>query len=117
MNGLTYLLTGDIDLYNEEVLLREYNDLHCDILKLAHHGSDTASGDAFLERTRPLLAVVSAGLNNYYGHPHPAVMQRLQDWHIASLNTAENGDIRILCLPHVNLLVTADKKTGILLPG
>ena len=117
MNGLTYLLTGDIDLYTEEVLLREYDDLHCDILKLAHHGSDTASGDAFLERTRPLLAVVSAGLNNYYGHPHPSVIQRLKDWHIDCLNTAVNGDIRILCLPHVNLLITADKKTGILLPG
>lgn len=48
-----------------------------DVLKVAHHGSRTASAEPFLARCRPTWAVVSVGAGNAYGHPHPEVMARL----------------------------------------
>jgi len=39
------------------------------LLKAAHHGSDDAVTEAFLERARPEVVVISVG-DNAYGHPH-----------------------------------------------
>ena len=48
-----------------------------DFLKVAHHGSRTATTQAFLDAVRPKVAVVSAGTGNPYGHPAPATLERL----------------------------------------
>jgi competence protein ComEC len=47
------------------------------ILKVAHHGSRSSSGEAFLSRVRPRNAVISCGRRNAFGHPHPASLARL----------------------------------------
>jgi competence protein ComEC len=48
-----------------------------EILKVAHHGSADAGLPALLERTRPSVAVISAGEHNEYGHPRPSTLAAL----------------------------------------
>ena len=53
--------------------------LDVDVLKAGHHGSNSSTHQALLRATTPYMAVISAGEDNRYGHPHPAVLQRLID--------------------------------------
>ena len=50
-----------------------------EVLLVSHHGSNTASDSGFLEMVQPRTAVVSAGVNNRYGHPHKEVLKRFKD--------------------------------------
>ena len=47
------------------------------ILKVAHHGSRFSTDSSFLAAAHPDIAVISAGKNNSYGHPHEETLQRL----------------------------------------
>ena len=108
LNGLTYLCMGDCDRKAEETMIRNYTNLHCDVLKLSHHGSDTGSCDDFLDQVQPRLGIISSGPYSIYHHPSPDTIQRLLKRHIPYLDTKVEGDITILCLPfHLNLLITS----------
>lgn len=48
-----------------------------DVLKVAHHGSNTSTNAEFLALTDPEIAIVSVGNDNDHFHPHPSVMDRL----------------------------------------
>lgn len=87
------LLTGDLTPSGEERLLGS-NLADYDILKVAHHGSASVSSSAFLARCRPELAVISVGLNAY-GHPSPAVLERLQQAGAAVLRTDQVGAVAL----------------------
>jgi competence protein ComEC len=95
--GRRVLLTGDIEAAAERELLKRYPDVlaDVDILKVAHHGSRTSSTPAWLDHTRPSLALLSAGLENRYGHPAPEVVQQLEERGIRTLRTDEHGLVRI----------------------
>ncbi len=78
--GETVLLfMGDAERAAEQALLDAYGSeaLGCDFLKVGHHGSNTASGEAFLQAASPLVAAISCGANNEFGFPHADVMERL----------------------------------------
>ena len=68
-------------------------DLQADVLRVAHHGSDTASTAEFLRAVRPEWAIISVGKDNGYGHPHPAVVARLKKAGSRVLRTDEMGTI------------------------
>jgi len=87
------ILTGDIEKKVEN-LLGENSDLRADILKTAHHGGKTSTGEGFLNAVSPEAAVVSVGKDNRYGHPSREVLDRLGN--IAVYRTDEEGDIKIL---------------------
>ncbi len=86
-----WLFTGDLEEGGEQRLMANYPDLETDVLKLGHHGSKTSSTEAFLEKINPKIAVISAGKNNRYNHPHQEVMERLQQ--IFVLRTDKQGMI------------------------
>ena len=65
-----------------------------DLLKVAHHGSKTASSKEFLEHTSPEYAVISVGENNSYNHPSDEVLYRLKSCDAKILRTDKLGDIR-----------------------
>jgi competence protein ComEC len=69
------LLMGDAEEETEEQLQRSIPDI--DILKVGHHGSLTSSSWNFLQQVRPEISLISAGRDNSYGHPHPIVIERL----------------------------------------
>lgn len=73
------LLTGDIDRLIEARLVRTAADaLQADIMTVPHHGSASSSSPAFVQATRPQLALVSAGQGNRFGHPRQEVLARWQ---------------------------------------
>lgn len=76
LNSFSILFTGDIGLVTEAELTALYN-LESDILKVGHHGSDTSSGKEFINAVEPEIALISAGVNNRYGHPHSSVIENL----------------------------------------
>jgi len=91
----TLLLTGDIESRSERALLASGEDLHCDALKVAHHGSRTSSTEEFVGATRPTLAVVSVGRDSPYGHPHAEVLARWRAAGAQVLTTAESGMVTV----------------------
>ena len=74
---ITYLLTADIEAPAESRLARNPDNLKSTVLKVGHHGSRSSTTASFLEKVSPSLAVVSAGADNRYGHPHREVIDRL----------------------------------------
>lgn len=86
------LFTGDIEKEVESVLVREA-DIEADILKVGHHGSYTSTSQKFLEEVSPRYAVISVGLGNSHGHPHDAVVKRLDASGARTYRTDRNGNI------------------------
>lgn len=72
-----WLFTGDMEEEGERDLLHHYPNLKVGVLKVGHHGSKTSSTDSFLGAIRPEVAIISAGRNNRFGHPHQEVLERL----------------------------------------
>ncbi len=66
-----------------------------DVLKVAHHGSDDAGLAALLDRSRPRLAVISAGAGNSYGHPTAATLATLAGHGVRTLRTDLDGSVTI----------------------
>ncbi|MDP2599716.1 MAG: MBL fold metallo-hydrolase [Deltaproteobacteria bacterium] len=66
-----------------------------DIMKVSHHGSHTSSNPAFLEILKPEAAIISAGAQNDFFHPHPSVVARYQKAGI-ELHQTKNGSICIV---------------------
>lgn len=76
--GKEILFTGDIGFEEEKQMVSENTVPDVDILKVSHHGSRYASSSDFLVRAKPELSVISAGKYNYYGHPSPKTLERLE---------------------------------------
>ena len=87
-----FLLTGDAEDDVDPILLARGLPA-VDMLKVAHHGSATASSDELLATVRPSVAVVSVGAGNTYGHPAPSTMARLRDHARTVLRTDQVGTV------------------------
>ena len=79
LGGITWLFTGDLEEEGEKGLVATYPDLRADVLKVAHHGSNTSSITPFLSAVQPNIAIISVGERNRYGHPHKEVIERFGD--------------------------------------
>jgi competence protein ComEC len=78
-HGRAVLFVGDAEEAEERHLLTTAGDhLRADLLKVGHHGSRTSSSAPFLDRVQPQLAVISCGIRNRFGHPHPVTLGRLE---------------------------------------
>ncbi len=91
------LLSGDIEKAAETHIMQADNRelRNIDVLIAAHHGSKTSSSKAFLEVTKPQLALISAGYLNRFKHPHEKVIERYAAMGIPVMNTANSGWIKI----------------------
>ena len=85
------LFTGDMSQQVETKLLPLFGDI--DVLKVSHHGSDTASCAEFLSVVKPEYAVISYGLDNAYHHPAVETLQRLFDVGATVYGTGKSGSI------------------------
>lgn len=89
-----FMLTGDAPKATEEYLaILDGEELRSDVLKVAHHGSKTSSSAAFLSAVSPQYAIISAGCDNRYGHPHEDVIDRLHSVTAEILSTCEHGTV------------------------
>ncbi|MCH5338847.1 MAG: ComEC/Rec2 family competence protein [Acetatifactor sp.] len=94
----TLLLTGDVEGEGEITLLEQikrWDICQVDVLKVAHHGSRGTTSEELLEQINPKLSVISCGRKNFYGHPHPELMDRLERSGSAILQTRERGAVTI----------------------
>lgn len=92
------LFTGDAEGPVEKDMVASYGKkLKCQVLKAGHHGSKTSSTAEFLKLVQPESVVMSLGVNNQYGHPHEALLNRLHKQGIKNIyRTDANGTITIV---------------------
>ena len=89
-----FLLTGDAGKEIENQIIKWCKlCLDSDVLKLGHHGSRTSTSRTFLDNVAPDYAIVSAGANNSYGHPHKEIVDLVQMQNINILETSKEGTI------------------------
>ncbi len=90
----SFLFPGDAPQAIEEYLASIDNErLNVDVLKVGHHGSKTSTSIALLGYASPAYAVISAGKDNTYGHPHQEVLDRLKQFNVQILGTYEKGRV------------------------
>ncbi|MFG1733858.1 ComEC/Rec2 family competence protein [Paenibacillus sp. 843] len=110
MNGSRFLFTGDTDQAAEHKILLHLEerspqddlvsrgaaaDDRIDVMKVAHHGSKTSTSALWLNAWKPKASVISAGVNNMYGHPHPDVVGRLERSSTLIYQTNLQGEIQM----------------------
>ncbi|WP_371924991.1 DNA internalization-related competence protein ComEC/Rec2 [Halobacillus sp. A1] len=93
LGGRSWLFTGDISKNVEMDILKRYPSLSSGVLKVGHHGSETSTSEEWLNRLNPSVALVSAGKENRYGHPHEEVLSLLEDHNITILRTDTHGAV------------------------
>lgn len=93
------LFTGDIEEEAEKEIISEYKSklelLNCDILKVAHHGSNTSSIQEFIDVVKPKISIIGVGENNNFGHPSEKVIERLKKYSSKIYRTDIMGEITI----------------------
>ena len=92
---VSFVLPGDIGAEVEAKFAALLDPSPQRVLKVPHHGSRTSSSVAFIAALQPVVAVVSAGRDNRFGHPHPAVSRNYARAGTALLETGRSGAIDI----------------------
>lgn len=97
-NNHKILFTGDMTKEEEDDLINKYPSfLKSEILKVAHHGSNTSSSEEILKLISPKYSIVSVGLNNSYGLPDNIVIDRLKKYgEVYETRYTGNIDISLL---------------------
>ena len=96
-NGKKVCFTGDGDKADEQAFLKYTSengiDTDVDVLKVGHHGGQESTNQDFLDAVRPEYSVISVGAGNSYGHPRPALLERLSNIGSEVYRTDLNGNI------------------------
>ncbi|MDF2484164.1 MAG: putative rane protein [Herbinix sp.] len=101
------LLTGDLEDEGERLLIQGFKEgsyrrkwgispaVDIEVLKVAHHGSKYSTSEELLELLKPEISLISCSRDNWYGHPHPELLDRLVEAGSTDLITYESGAITI----------------------
>ncbi|MEF9920890.1 MAG: MBL fold metallo-hydrolase [Erysipelotrichaceae bacterium] len=103
-----FLFTGDAGVPFEKLMMNKYPKLDIDILKVGHHGSNSASSSLFIQQLSPTIASISSGYHNRYHHPHRDTIRNLKKHHAYISNTADDGAIRIRIFPFFSIIETSN---------
>jgi beta-lactamase superfamily II metal-dependent hydrolase len=106
-NCVEMLFTGDMESDVEKKILNK--NINADILKAGHHGSSSSSSYNFLEKVNPSYVIISAGLNNKYGHPHTESLANFLKFTDRIYGTWKSGSI-IVQTDGVNIKLNTDEK-------
>ena len=91
----SFLLLGDLEREMERGLIDRATFGRTTVLKAAHHGSKTSTTPELLDAVQPQFAIISAGYLNLFRHPHPDVLERLEQHHTDVLRTDQDGLVTI----------------------
>ncbi len=90
------MLTGDSTAKIEDYLIHlDGEKLKSTVLKAGHHGSRTSSSDEYVKEVSPQYAVISAGKDNSYGHPHKETLETFSKYGVQVLGTYSLGDVTL----------------------
>lgn len=90
------LFTGDVEGEGEGLLTEKLDSQKYDVLKVAHHGSKNSTSEEFLQSVSPEIALISAGKENRYGHPHEETLLRLETCGCQIYNTQDCGAVTVV---------------------
>jgi len=90
---VAFLFTGDCEVRCETSIMNSGLTISSEVLKVGHHGSRTSTSNSFLDRVGPRVAIISAGRDNPYGHPHQETIDKLVARGITPYSTAQSGTI------------------------
>lgn len=93
-NGFSATFTGDMSSFAEKNLIDDGKASKTNLLKVAHHGSNTATCEEWVEKLTPEYAVISVGENNPYNLPNDDVLERLKNTQV--FRTDYDGDIKFI---------------------
>ena len=91
LEGTSALLEGDAERPEERRIVEQHPEAA--LLKVAHHGSASATSAELLATVRPRYAVISSGVRNVYGHPRREVLERLQGAGVKTYRTDMTGAV------------------------
>lgn len=94
------LLAGDADDQAESDMMSAGVNVHSTVLKVAHHGSESATSDRWLDAVRPRVAIISVGWHNQFHHPSDDVIARLRARAITVYRTDQHGAVIVDFTPH-----------------
>jgi len=97
--GVSVLLTGDLDAEAAESMARSANTIRSTVLKVPHHGARESAVPAFIEAVSPKLAVISVGQNNPWGHPTDEMLRELERVGAKVMRTDRDGAVTITIRP------------------
>ena len=89
-----FLFTGDAETPVESDMIDNGANLKCNVLKVGHHGSTTSTGEKFLKKADPDVAVISVGVDNEYDHPHAKTLDKLLKIDVIIYRTDEDGTLK-----------------------
>jgi competence protein ComEC len=92
---VSFLMPADISSSVERQLMKSGQNLHSNVLFVPHHGSLRSSSSDFIRKVSCRYAVNSAGKNNPFHHPHPAVLKRLTAAKVNIFRTDKDGAITV----------------------
>lgn len=92
---VSFLFTGDMQKLEEERLLKTGENLHVNILKVAHHAGDTSSSVPFIEKVLPDVAIYFSRTGNWFGFPHQGPLDTFKAFNIPVYGTDVNGTITV----------------------
>lgn len=93
VGDVRFLFAGDLTERGEKRLLGTGKELSGTILRVGHHGDNDASSEEFLRVVRPEAAIISVGVFNEYGRPHPELLVRLENAGATVYRTDRDGSI------------------------
>ena len=89
------LFMGDAEQGEEQELIKSGVDVKAQVLKVGHHGSDTASSEELLNKVKPGIAVIPIGKNDF-GLPSLRVIKRLERIGAKVIRTDEQGTVTLV---------------------
>ncbi|HNS72318.1 MAG TPA: DNA internalization-related competence protein ComEC/Rec2 [bacterium] len=115
--GRVFLFLADIEAEGERSLLRCGDFLRSDVVKVAHHGSATASSEEMLAAAGAGWAVISVGRYNRFALPDPIVVARWLGNGSRVLSTDKHGAVifrsdgeSLRCLRPENISLSTGEK-------
>lgn len=88
-------IAGNLVGKAETQFLKEHSDISCPVLKVAHHGAKSGTGEMFLSQINPTYVILSNVKENRYEYPDQEVVDRLHNHEVTQLQTFEKGTISI----------------------
>ena len=107
-----FLFTGDLSEAGEQAMLQAGFELSADMLKAGHHGSSSASTEAFLAAVKPEYAAISCAALNDYGHPAEKTLRRLHETGCEVYRTDLDGSV-LFETDGSSITVTPDYEFGL----